>query len=51
MLTFLLIILFISIAVGLVIFLLKNDKGEKEPITALWIAAGFGVMAALVPLY
>ncbi|HEY1645533.1 MAG TPA: PrsW family intramembrane metalloprotease [Candidatus Saccharimonadales bacterium] len=26
---------------------MKNNKGEKEPISALWIAAGFGLIGAL----
>src|SRR5665213_3617815 len=48
MLTFALIILFISIAIGMIYFMLKNDKGEKEPVFALWIAAGFGLGAAIL---
>ena len=48
MLIYLLILLFISLAVGLVIFLLKSDKGEREPVNALWIAAGMGILAAIL---
>jgi RsiW-degrading membrane proteinase PrsW (M82 family) len=48
MLTFALILIFIAIAVGMVYFMLKNDKGEKEPVTSLWIAAGFGFAAAIL---
>jgi RsiW-degrading membrane proteinase PrsW (M82 family) len=48
MLLFSLIILFVLLAVGLTIFLLKNDKGEKEPVGALWLAAIFGLVGAVV---
>jgi len=47
MLVYLLIIIFISLAVGLVFFLLKGDRGPKEPVGALWLAAGFGLLGAL----
>lgn len=47
MLIYLLIVVFIALAVGLVSFMLKNDKGEKEPVTDLWLAAGLGLAAAI----
>lgn len=43
---FIVIIIFILIAVALAWFLVANDRGEREPIAALWLAAGFGVAAA-----
>jgi RsiW-degrading membrane proteinase PrsW (M82 family) len=48
MLIYALIVLFILLATGLVVFLLKNDKGEKEPVNALWLAAGFGLIGAIL---
>lgn len=36
------------IAVGLTVYLLRNDHGEKESIAALWISAGFGVVGAVL---
>lgn len=41
---FLLLLLFIAIAVALAWFLIKSDKGQKEPVGAMWLAlaAGFG---------
>lgn len=55
MLIYFLITLFISLSAALVIFLLKSDRGEKEPINALWLAAGFGfiglVAAGLIEKY
>src|ERR1035438_5986377 len=45
---FLIIIVFILIAVGLAVFMLKSDKGEREPISALWLAVGFGLVGAVI---
>lgn len=45
---FIIIIAFILIAVALIWFMLKKDKGEKEPISALWIAAGFGFGGSII---
>jgi RsiW-degrading membrane proteinase PrsW (M82 family) len=42
-----LIIVFIAIGAGLAWFLLYNDRGEKEPIDALWLAVGMGIAGAL----
>lgn len=51
MLIYLLIILFISLAVGIVIFMLKSDRGEKKPILDLWLAVGFGFIAAIAAAF
>ncbi|MHB1865211.1 MAG: PrsW family intramembrane metalloprotease [Candidatus Saccharimonadales bacterium] len=48
MLVYFLIILFIALSAGLVAFLLKNDRGAKEPAVDLWFAAGIGLAAAIV---
>ncbi len=37
-------------AVSLVIYFVKSDKGEKEPIPALWLAAGFGLAGTLLAM-
>jgi protease PrsW len=42
------VIAFIVIAGALTWFLLSHDRGEKEPISALWIAAGFGFLGAVM---
>lgn len=47
MLLFALLLTFIGIAVALAWFLIAHDHGEKEPILALWMAAGFGVAGAV----
>lgn len=44
---FILVLAFILIAVCVVWFMLKKDKGEREPVSALWIAAGFGLVGAI----
>jgi RsiW-degrading membrane proteinase PrsW (M82 family) len=52
MLLLVLLLVFIAIAIGLAWFLIAHDHGAKEPVAALWAAAGFGlaggVMAALL---
>ncbi|PIZ63601.1 hypothetical protein COY17_00460 [Candidatus Saccharibacteria bacterium CG_4_10_14_0_2_um_filter_52_9] len=45
---FLVVLVFITLAVGLVWFLIAHDRGEKEPIAALWMAAGLGLVGALL---
>ena len=47
MLLFILIITFIAVAVGLAWFLIAHDRGQREPVAALWMAAGFGIIAGL----
>ena len=44
---FLLLLGFVIVAAGLALYFVKTDHGEKEPIGALWIAFGFGALAAL----
>lgn len=45
---FVLLLVFIGISLGLAWFLLSNDKGEKEPVSALWLAAGLGLLGAVL---
>ena len=48
MLLFVLLVAFIAVAAGLAWFLIAHDHGEKEPIGALWMAAGFGLAGGLL---
>lgn len=48
MLVFALLIIFITLSVGLAWFLIAHDRGQKEPVAALWIALGFGFLGAIV---
>ncbi len=48
MLLFIIVIAFILIAAALTWFLLAHDRGEKEPVSALWAAAGFGLLGIIV---
>jgi RsiW-degrading membrane proteinase PrsW (M82 family) len=48
MLLFALILTFIAISAGLAWFLIHNDRGEKEPVDALWLAVGMGIAGALL---
>jgi RsiW-degrading membrane proteinase PrsW (M82 family) len=47
MLLFILLLIFIGVAVGLAWFLIGHDHGQKEPIAALWLALGFGLLGAV----
>lgn len=47
MMLFIVVVVFILIGVLLTWFLLANDPGEKEPVSALWIALGLGFIGAL----
>jgi protease PrsW len=47
MLLFIILILFIAIAAGLAWYLIAHDHGEREPISALWLAVAFGFVGAL----
>lgn len=38
---------FIALAVGLAWFLLAHDKGEREPVAALWLVFGLGFIGAI----
>ncbi len=48
MLLFVLLLIFIGMAVGLTWFLIVHDHGEKEPVGALWTAVGFGLAGSLL---
>lgn len=48
---FLVTLLFIGLAAGLAWFMLAHDRGEKEPVLALWMAAGFGLVGAVLAAY
>jgi RsiW-degrading membrane proteinase PrsW (M82 family) len=45
---FLVLIAFIAIVIWLTWFLLSRDRGSKEPVGALWAAAGFGLLAVFL---
>jgi RsiW-degrading membrane proteinase PrsW (M82 family) len=45
---FIVITALIILAAGLALFFLYEDRGEREPIGALWMAFGLGILAALV---
>jgi RsiW-degrading membrane proteinase PrsW (M82 family) len=47
-LLFIVIVVFLVIAALLTWFLLANDHGEKEPVSALWLAAGFGILGTVL---
>lgn len=51
MLTLLLLAVFIGFAVGLAWFLISHDRGEKEPVGALWMAVSLGTAAAFVAAF
>jgi RsiW-degrading membrane proteinase PrsW (M82 family) len=35
---------FVALAAGFAVYLVKRDRGEREPIRALWAAFGFGLL-------
>ena len=47
MLLFILLVVFVALALGLAWFLIARDRGEKEPILALWLAGCFGLLAGV----
>ncbi|HSX45927.1 MAG TPA: PrsW family intramembrane metalloprotease [Candidatus Saccharimonadia bacterium] len=47
MVLFILLLLFIGLAVTMAWFLISHDRGEKEPVLALWQAAGLGFLGAI----
>lgn len=44
---FILLLVFIAIAVGLAWFLISRDRGQREPVGALWLAVGLGFAGAI----
>jgi RsiW-degrading membrane proteinase PrsW (M82 family) len=48
MLLYALLSAFILIAVGLAWYFIKHDRGEREPVNALWVAVGFGFGGAIM---
>jgi RsiW-degrading membrane proteinase PrsW (M82 family) len=48
---FFIFIIFILIVVGLVWYLLSRDRGSREPVGALWAAAGFGVLGIAIAIF
>lgn len=51
MFQFIVLLTFIILASALAWFFISHDKGEKEPISALWIAVGFGVVGAVIAAF
>jgi RsiW-degrading membrane proteinase PrsW (M82 family) len=45
---FILLLIFVGLSAGLAWYLIANDRGQREPIYALWAAAGFGVVGAIM---
>lgn len=48
---FFLLLVFISIAIGLAWFFISHDRGEHEPVAALWLAAGFGLVGGFAAAF
>jgi len=48
MLIFAILLIFVLIAAGLAWYFIGHDRGEKEPIGALWLAFGFGFAGGVV---
>jgi len=51
MLLFIILVVFILLAAALAWFFISHDNGEKEPVTILWLAVGFGVVGAVAAYY
>jgi RsiW-degrading membrane proteinase PrsW (M82 family) len=51
MLLYILLTFFVLVALGLAWFLTGHDRGEKEPIGALWLAAGFGLLGGVAAAF
>ena len=45
---FYIILAFVLISSGLAWYLISFDRGEKEPVSALWLALGFGFVGGIV---
>lgn len=50
MLLFIVLLSLIFIAVGVGLFFVRHDRGQKEPISALWIAVGMGILGVVIGL-
>jgi protease PrsW len=50
MIAIIIVFIFVAMNIGLVTLMLRGDKGEKEPIGALWIAAGFGFLGVILAI-
>ena len=48
MLLFIILLGFVLIAAGLAWYFIGEDRGEREPIAALWLAFGFGFMGGII---
>jgi RsiW-degrading membrane proteinase PrsW (M82 family) len=48
MFLFAVILVFLAIASGFAWYLIKHDRGEREPISALWIAFAFGLFGVVI---
>jgi RsiW-degrading membrane proteinase PrsW (M82 family) len=48
MFIFAILLAFIGLALGLAVYFVSQDRGEREPIGALWMAFGFGVLGAVI---
>jgi RsiW-degrading membrane proteinase PrsW (M82 family) len=46
----LIVLVFLLLAVGFARYLVKRDRGEREPIKALWAAFGFGLLAVPIAI-
>jgi RsiW-degrading membrane proteinase PrsW (M82 family) len=51
MLLYILLIFFVAVALGLAWFMSGHDRGQKEPIGALWLAAGFGLLGGVAAAF
>lgn len=45
---FIVALIFLILSAGLTWYFLSRDRGAKEPVAALWVAAGFGFLAAII---
>src|SRR4051812_41092618 len=48
MFLFIVVLVFILLSAGFMLSLIKRDQGEREPVSALWAAIGFGVLGAVM---
>jgi len=48
---FIIITIFLALAAGFAMYLVNQDKGEREPIKALWAAFGFGALGTVAAVF